>query len=180
MLHRIIIPENIYRDVYSHLLQNELEQAAFLFANENTSPSTCELLVKDAYLVHGEGWETQEDIHLEMKDTERAKIMALARKGNFSVIDCHSHPNTEYKAWFSASDVHGITDFALYAKWKLSGRPFGAMVWTDSSMDSVIWKNEFESAITADEIIILSKPSKIIVPEGTWYRLQSNTNRRII
>src|SRR5213076_1446203 len=99
-----------------HLLQNDLEQGAFLFATVSEAGGGLHLDVVDHYLVPAEGWEAQEDVFLKMADSERAKIMQIARAKGLAAIDCHSHPMSDADVWFSASDRIGIRDFAQYAR----------------------------------------------------------------
>src|SRR5262245_24501650 len=140
MNNTIVIPSGIAGALRSHLFGNDLEQGAFLFAEAKADDSgVLQLTVEDLYLVPSRGWEVQMEGYLEMKDSERAKIMKLAREKSLCAIDCHSHPRAGDDVWFSPSDVAGISEFAQYAKWKLDGKPFAAMVWGEESVDAVLW-----------------------------------------
>jgi len=146
MTNNIIIPSGIALTLRQHFFQGEVEQGAFLFAEEKREGGDLNFIAADFYLVPPRGWEVQMEVYLQMKDSERAKIMKLAREKNLCAIDCHSHPRADDDVWFSASDVAGITDFAQYVKWKLDGKPFAAMVWGESSVDAVLWHDDFTSA----------------------------------
>jgi hypothetical protein len=165
----ISIPSYIEASLHRHLFQGELEQGSFLFANPRVEGQRLNLSVIDFYLVPPEGWQVQLDVYLEMKDTERAKIMNLARKDQFAVIDCHSHPGSNGAVAFSPSDRNGITDFALYAKWKLADKPFSAVVWGETSLDAVVWYGDFQKAQPVDMIQILDKDVRSLKPNGSWF-----------
>lgn len=168
-MQRIIsIPQKIDRVVRAHLFQSNLEQGAFLMANVELNKKRICFDVVDVYLVPKEGWQVQHEVYLEMKDSERAKIMNLARQGGYAVIDCHSHPDSDSRVAFSPSDRLGITDFAAYAKWKLDGKPFAAMVWGERSVDAVIWWGDFLQPELVDEVQIRSNPIITIKPQGSW------------
>lgn len=126
-MNSIEIPQEMHAVLSRHFFQNELEQGAFLFATANENAGGVTLRAIDYYLVPPSGWERHLDIYLQMRDSERAKIMKLARERDACAIDCHSHPKSGQDVWFSPSDVYGIGEFAPYAKWKLSGRPFAAI-----------------------------------------------------
>src|SRR5262245_21120196 len=98
MKHTIQIPERIASVVRVHLFQNSLGQGALLFASGRRNDHELVLTAEDFHLVPKDGWEVQLEVYLQMKDSERAKIMKLARDKDLSVIDCHSHP-------FSGEDV---------------------------------------------------------------------------
>ncbi len=173
----ITIPIEIAEPVRRHSFQNDLEQGAFLFARPVPSPDQFNLAVEDFYLVPANGWEAQMDVYLEMKDTERAKIMKLARDKNLAAIDCHSHPRAEDDVWFSPSDIFGITEFAEYAKWKLIGKPFAALVWGEQSVDGVLWTADSSAPVRLDEVNIVGSRPQLLVPKGTWFRKPSRKHR---
>ncbi len=171
MSHEIVIPAGILDHVQSHLFQNQLEQAAFLFATTATEDGCTLFHVEDSYLVPPSGWDVQMDVYLEMTDEERAKILKMARDRNAAIIDCHSHPHSQEAVWFSPSDVAGITQFAQYAKWKLKGRPFAALVFGETSIDGVVWQGDFTSAEPLGALSVIGQAR--LTPTGSWFRPQS-------
>jgi hypothetical protein len=170
MNNSIVIPSNIAETLHRHFFRDEVEQGAFLFAHARPEAAGLHLDVADFYLVPARGWEVQMEIYLQMKDSERAKIMKLARDKNLCAIDCHSHPRAGDDVWFSPSDVAGITDFAQYAKWKLDGKPFAAMVWGEQSVDAVLWRREFTHAERVTSVQIVGNSNTTLIPTGSWFR----------
>jgi len=166
----IIIPAAIAEALRAHLFQDELEQGAFLFAQADERVGTLSLRVVDVYLVPPTGWQIQEEVYLEMKDAERAKIMKMARDRSFAAIDCHSHPGTMGDVSFSPSDRKGISDFAPYAKWKLDARPFAAMVWAETSVDAVIWHGDFAAPQAVNAIQIAGASLVTLTPTASWFQ----------
>ena len=177
MSNNIIIPSEIAKTLRQHLFQNELEQGAFLFAEAKRENGGLNLIAADCYLVPASGWEVQMEVYLQMKDSERAKIMKLAREKSLCAIDCHSHPHARDDVWFSPSDVAGITEFAQYAKWKLGGKAFAAMVWGEQSVDAVVWRDEFSQAERVVQVNILGNTKQILIPTGSWFRAPKGKHR---
>lgn len=177
MRNTITIPAVTVAILRRHFFQSEVEQGAFLFARPVWDAAGLMLSVEDFYLVPVRGWEVQMEVYLQMRDSERAKIMKLARDKNLAAIDCHSHPRAHDEVWFSPSDVSGITEFAQYAKWKLDGKPFTAMVWGEDSVDAVVWKGEFTSAERVDEIQVVGGKPATIIPNGTWFMAPRGKHR---
>lgn len=170
MKYFITIPQAIWVPLRRHLFhRNKLEQGAFLFARATRDKDTIRLDVMDFYLIPPKGWEVQLEFHLEMKDTERAKLMKFAQDGDYAIIDCHSHPHSGGGVEFSSSDRIGIAEFAGYAKWKLDGKPFTALVWGESSVDAVAWCGDFKKGEHVDEIVIGDKKPIIMKPKNTWF-----------
>jgi hypothetical protein len=175
MKRSIVIPQKIAKRLRAHLFQNRLEQGAFLFAHAVESDGAISMKVQDVYLVPPEGWRAQLEVYLEMTDEERAKIMKMARDGGYAVIDCHSHPGSDDDVEFSLSDRSGITDFAPYVQWKLSGRPFAALVWGEESQDGVMWNGDFHEAQRIDEVTISGRKKIVLYPRATWFEYRPVT-----
>ena len=173
----ITIPIEIAETLRRHLFQNDLEQGAFLFARPERSNAKLNLIAEDLYVVPPRGWEVQMDVYLEMKDSERGRIMKLARDKGLSAIDCHSHPGADDDVWFSPSDIKGISEFAEYAKWKLDGKPFAAMVWGERSVDGVVWDGDFKTPLRLHEVRFDSGPLELLVPTGSWFQLRRRKHR---
>ena len=169
MTAEIVIPSGLAMALRAHLFQNDIEQGAFLFARPEERGDSLSLTVEDSYLVPSRGWEVQMDVYLQMKDSERGKIMQKARAKRLCAIDCHSHPHAGADVWFSPSDIKGITEFADYAKWKLDGRPFAALVWGEESVDAVVWSGDFSEPIAATTILITGNPPLLLTPTGSWF-----------
>ena len=170
----VAIPYDLERKVYAHLFQGDLEQGGFLFSRVIGSHGELRLEAVSAYLVDPSGWEVQTKDHLELKDTERSKIMKMAREGGYALVDCHSHPGSNGLVWFSYSDRCGIADFSAYVKWKLDGRPYVAMVWGESSIDAVAWYGDFASPTTVAEVRFPGIYPRVMVPRGSWCRKPRN------
>jgi len=175
--HTIVIPDRVATTLRYHLFQNAVEQGAFLFASARQTERELTLTAEDFYLVPKDGWEVQMEVYLQMKDSERGKIMKLARDKNLCAIDCHSHPDSGEDVWFSPSDVAGITEFAQYANWKLSGKPFAALVWGEDSIDGVVWRDAFERALPLAEVQFVGAATKTLIPTGSWFSAPKGKHR---
>lgn len=180
MKNTIVIEAAIYATLRRHLFRNNLEQGAFLFARPMSECGELKLVVEDAYLVPARGWEVQMEVYLQMRDSERSKIMKIARDKDLATIDCHSHPHAGDDVWFSPSDVAGITEFAQYAKWKLDGKPFAAIVWGENSVDAVAWQGDFTDAERVNEIVVPGSSASSMIPKGSWFSAPRGKNRFMI
>jgi hypothetical protein len=177
MNRQILIPAVILHALRTHLFQNELEQAAFLFADVQTTTEYLTFKATEIYFVPPQGWEVQLDVYLQMQESERAKILKMARDKNLALIDCHSHPRSYEDVWFSPSDVSGITDFAAYVKWKLNNKPFAAMVWAETSLDAVSWDGNFAAANAVEIVSTPDRDGWLMCPTGSWFRKPKGKNR---
>jgi hypothetical protein len=163
----LIVAKDLFNELKSFFFQSTLEQGAFLFANSEGE----NIRAFDVYLIPADGWVVQLDVYLEMKDSERGKIMQMARQKQCAVIDCHSHPDSGTDVWFSPSDISGITKFAAYVKWRLPGTPYVATVWGEDSVDGVVWLPGSNKPQLLDSLTIHSEAeSSSMKPRGTWFR----------
>ena len=177
MNHEILIPGDVMTALRAHLFQSDLEQAAFLFAAAEERECGVQFQVTDLYLVPPSAWEIQCSVYLEMRDDERGKILQTARARGSAIIDCHSHPGSGGDVWFSPSDLAGITEFSRYARWKLDGKPFAALVWGEDSVDGVAWMGNFECAEALSQIVVQGTTPLALHPRGSWFTPRRAMNR---
>jgi hypothetical protein len=52
----------------------------------------------------------------------------------------------------------------------LDGKPFAAMVWSNHSVDAVLWTGNFGEAEAIAEIQITGGASEVLIPTGSWFR----------
>src|SRR5437870_3033122 len=101
--------KHVYETIRAHLLQNELEQAVFLFILNRATQDGMDLEVKDYYLVQenelvGGG----ESFYLELTDEARAKVIKMASDRKTALGEIHSHPFSANNCTFSPSDLLGF------------------------------------------------------------------------
>ena len=166
----VLIPEELYITLRRHLFKENQEQGAFLFAKESASSNGTDLIVKDIHLIQTGAWDVQNSFYLELSEEEKVKIMLHARDRDFDLIECHSHRNNGPAA-FSLSDIRGLKEFLGYVRWKLPGKKYGALVWTESSVHGQVWdlKNNLRFPIKKVCIIGKNKASwNLGVTTGIW------------
>lgn len=118
------------------------------------------MTAEDIYLIPQKAWDFQGQAYLELSEEEKVKIMIMARKRDFSLIECHSHRSPHGVADFSPSDVKGLEEFITYIRWKLPGKKYGALVWAENSVKGVIWDGKRLSPLPIDEVKIVGKNGK--------------------
>jgi len=153
MIVLISIPRQKYRIIRSHLFKGHKEQGCFLFASINFNHTIINLCVKEVHLIKADKWEKQSDFHLELKDKEKLKVMLKARKKDYDLIECHSHRSLGI-AKFSPSDKYGLDEFVRYVWWKLPGKIYGAVVWTENDVIGQVWLPKKNIPIPIREIRI--------------------------
>ncbi|MBI4095181.1 MAG: hypothetical protein HY435_03245 [Candidatus Liptonbacteria bacterium] len=134
------IPGNAYIAIRHHLfpVRSHKEQVAFIYAN-------AELVRKDTVFrflewqhVTEEGFEFHSRYHLELTDEMRAAVIKRAHDLQASLVEFHTHDGS-WEAEFSKSDMAGFAEFVPHVVWRLRGRPYGAIVMTDTGFDGLAW-----------------------------------------
>ena len=87
----VIFSASHYRRLLSHLFSGSSEQGAFLFATEYRTKMEAVFRVNDIRSVPNDGWDYQERAYLELKESEKVKVMRIAKARGCSLIECHSH-----------------------------------------------------------------------------------------
>jgi hypothetical protein len=154
---KIFISEKMYDALRKHLFKGRKEQGAFLFATDSTRSSEMILTVKEIYLIPSDAWDIQDVCYLELSQEEKVKVMMMAKTLNCHLIECHSHRNPYGVAHFSFSDLKGLDEFISYIRWKLPGKKYGALIWTESSISGMIWDMISPGPIPVKTVCIVKK-----------------------
>ena len=155
MIVLVSIPRQKYRFIRAHLFKGHKEQGCFLFVDARFNGAVINLYVKGVHLIKANKWDHQSDFHLELKDEEKVKVMLMAKKFNYDLIECHSHRSSDV-AKFSPSDLHGLDEFVRYVWWKLPGAIYGALVWTKDDVTGQVWLPKKSVPLPLREIRIIN------------------------
>jgi hypothetical protein len=157
----LLLPDNIYVDIYNHLIrENQLvEEAAFIFATVEVNENKIVFNYKDKYFLSPSDFRIQTDYHIELEDHIRSQIIKKAHDLNCTIIEAHSHINQE-EASFSYSDFIGFSEFVPHVIWRLRGKPYLALVFTSTSFDGLIWQKDKNKPIELDYILLSNKKLK--------------------
>ena len=152
----ISIPRLKYQSLKSHLFQGETEQGAFLFATSQETRYQVDIVIDEIYLITNDGWDSQSALYLELSSREKVKVMLRARDKNCDLIECHSH-RTDDNARFSYSDIQGLNEFIGYVKWKLPGKSYAALVWSEKNIYGQLWLPKSNIPMPVTKIRILNE-----------------------
>jgi hypothetical protein len=152
----VSIPRQKYRTLRLHLFKGQVEQGCFLFAQTYFDGGVVRLHAKEIHRIHADKWDEQSEHRLELKEEEKVKVMLKAKKLNYDLIECHSHRFCG-SARLSSSDKYGLDEFVKYVWWKLPGKIYGALVWTESDVAGQVWLPKNNLPVPIREIKITAK-----------------------
>lgn len=136
----ILIPNRIFHDICNHLIPKKVksERVAFIFTTVSKTNKSIQLKFKSWYPVQSDEYEYQSLGYVELKDEMRSKIIKMAFDLDAAIVELHSHPYPE-TAKFSYSDLRGFDDFVTHVWWRLKGKPYAAIVFSNFDFDALIW-----------------------------------------
>lgn len=140
MIAQLRIKPSLHDDLMDHLLSPDViqEQAAFLFASRKQSGHQVLFEVTDSFKPGATDYAYQEGDYLELADRTRAHLIKRAHDLKASLVEIHSHPGP-WPAAFSVSDRVGLRETVLHMWWRLKGRPYLAIVVSNSGFDALLW-----------------------------------------
>lgn len=131
----IAISGEEHRAARAHLRGN-IEQVAFFLADFD--PDTRCLQVRDWRAIPPSGFEYQSAFHVTLTDATRADIIKWAWDADACLVEAHSHGDRGLAA-FSPSDFSGLAEWVPHVRWRLRGRPYGAIVTAGDTFDGLAW-----------------------------------------
>lgn len=132
----ITISPDRLRTLRKHLFTGKHEQVVFGFAAWTRDDEGGAFRIESLELVPAAGFAFQSDYHIELSDETQASIIKQAFDRRSSLIEFHSH-RTRWPAQFSLSDFRGFDEFVPHARWRLGGRPYAAVVFSESGFDGL-------------------------------------------
>ena len=138
--------------LWSHLLQNDTEQVAIIFAAIEAKDDATLFIARDAYFVAADDFEIHSEFHVELTDEARARIIKTAWDTGTSPVEFHSHPGDCWGAKFSPSDMYGFSEYVPHCRWRLRGRPYLAVVVSPAGMDALAWTGADGKPVGLDAI----------------------------
>jgi hypothetical protein len=144
-----------YKAILRHLFPKEesRERVCFIFASTIKSAGLLSFTLKDWYAVKANQYKYQSRGYVELKDLMRGKIIKKAFDVNASIIEVHSHPY-DTPAKFSYSDKEGFKEFVPHVWWRLRGKPYAALVFSQSDFDGLAWANSPQLYEPVTELLV--------------------------
>jgi hypothetical protein len=141
--HVLTLEPGLRDDLWRHLLPaaSATEQAAFLFCTSTVREGGLDFAVTDSAFLGQKDFAAQHEDYLELTDETRIRLIKRAHDLAASLIEFHSHPGP-WPASFSHSDRLGLEDTVPHMRWRLKGRPYGAIVVAPTGFDALVWAND--------------------------------------
>jgi hypothetical protein len=165
----------VYDAIWGHLAapEREVEEAAFVFAS-HLEDGDRRFRAIEWYAVPPDGFARQSSFYLELTDETRAHVIKRAHDLGASLVELHSHVGP-HPAAFSLSDLAGFEEFVPHVWWRLKGKPYVAVVATDSGFDGLAWVSDPLTPVRIDGISVAGsvlEPSRLsrFTPDsyGEW------------
>ena len=126
-----------------------VEEVAFIFADVVDGSDGIRFVFRDWHHVQPDEYEIQSAGHVYLKDHMRGVIIKRAHDLQAGIVEVHSHVGPG-PAEFSPSDLYGFDEFVPHVRWRLTNRPYAAVVLTRRDFDALAWVNNGKQPIQLD------------------------------
>lgn len=150
------LPADVYEEVRGHLLPKDLglEAAGFLFVTPRFRDDDVQMFkYVEWYPVPPDGFLEHTGYHLELTDETRAMVIKRAHDLGASIVELHSHSGPRPAA-FSFTDRRGFREFVPHVWWRLKGKPYFAVVLTQTSFDGLAWMVDPRAPQYLDGVVV--------------------------
>jgi hypothetical protein len=155
---RVLIDRSHYKAL-SETLERP-EEVAFLYATYRDG--TFE--IESVEIMMGADIAHQNKVHVELADDVRARVIKTAWDTDRCLVEVHSHGNWDH-AQFSATDLIGLEEWVPHVRWRLTRRPYLALVKAGETWDSLAWIDGDEpTTIEAIEVTTDDIPVETLIP----------------
>lgn len=128
-------PTDLYKEAMSHL-NGRAEAVGFFIADFHEATRT--FLLRDWKPVRDDGYEHQGQYHVRLSDATQTEMIQWATAEAACLVEAHSHGRLTPSA-FSSTDLDGLSEWVPHCSWRLSRRPYAAIVTADDGFDALAW-----------------------------------------
>jgi len=153
--------------MYSYVIQDGHEEAAFLLCGVAETPSFTNLLTREVIPVPDSAFISKSGAFLNIKPEFMMPLIKNARLDNLSVISVHSHPFSRCNTSFSSIDDYGDTALIPKICGRVPRQPHGHIVVGRNSLDARLWKKDQYSSVPVDEVRVVGRRLRKIYPTSS-------------
>lgn len=144
----IVASSELYDSLRAHLT-GRVEQVGFFLADYD--PALRMFNLRAWWPMSPEAFEIQSAYHVTLRDEIRPEIIKWAWDAGACLVEAHSHGD-EGPACFSPSDLSGFDEWVPHVRWRLRGRPYGAIVTAGETFDALAWIDHPESPEQVEQL----------------------------
>lgn len=154
--------------IWEHMLGHPRghERLGFVCTRPLTTPTHQVLTPMEWLPLHDKDLVPGSGDALEMAEHAQAAVIKRAHDLNAILVEFHSHP-WDMPAQFSGYDMRGFEEFVPHVRWRLKGRPYGAVVVSRSGFDSLLWDGDIDNPIGIDPLVV---EGSVLRPTGLTLR----------
>jgi hypothetical protein len=149
----------------AHLLQDELEQAAYCLAEPVRDGDSLRLLVREVIVVPPDRLIRQSSSYLETDPVFLAPILKRARYGRYALVIAHSHPFSRGSVGFSSIDDGGEAELIPKVQARAPELPHAALVVAHSAAAARVYQPDWPDAVGAT-VRVIGMPVVDLGPRG--------------
>lgn len=130
-------------------LDRRPEQVGFFLADRAADERA--FTIREWRAIGGQDARATGDLHVTLSDEVRASVIKWATATGLCLIEAHSHGKWS-PAEFSPYDLANLAEWVPHVSWRLSRRPYAAIVTSTIDFDGLAW---IDGATAAEQITAL-------------------------
>lgn len=138
----VSFPKKIFEDLVAHL--DRPEEVAFMLADP---PEDGCFRIRELRIMGNERFTDQTDDFGRLDDAIRGEVIRWAWDTDACLIEAHSHGRLFLPVRFSGFDFDQFEEWVPHVRWRLGGRPYGALVTAGVQFDGLAWIGDSPEAI---------------------------------
>jgi hypothetical protein len=162
---RLDFPAPEWEALNRHLLQDDLEQAAYCLAEPVAQGEHLRLLVREVILVPPDRLIRQSSAYLETDPVFLAPILKQARNGRYALVIAHSHPFSHGRVGFSSIDDGGEAELIPKVQARAPELPHAALVVAHGAAAARVYMPEQADPVAAT-VRVIGMPTVDVGPNG--------------
>jgi len=155
-MNTLVIPESIWKRAKVYLHNEKYGNFLFFFCGLNQNYNAVKFLVKDFVRIDEKDVGLADDFSTQIELPALLNITNRAHKENMAIVEAHNHPLSTESVTFSYTDREGYKEFVPYILDYLK-KPYGATVWSNNSVDGIVWTQSFTNCQEINNVMIVGK-----------------------
>jgi hypothetical protein len=153
----LVLPDPLAARLYDYL-DVPYERMAFLLATAEVDADTDRWTARDdLYLDDDLDYAYQGPLGMELSDHVRPRVLQWASRVGAALVEVHAHGPSKHPTSFSPTDLTGLRDAVPQMLWRLSGRPYTALVVGNGDLDALTWARRGAPARTLSAVVVGSR-----------------------
>jgi molybdopterin-synthase adenylyltransferase len=167
MANKLVLTQNTWDRVRSHLLGDDAEHLCFILGEHVAVEKSHLLLGRELVIVEDSELRAGGHFGLSLNLETLVRVMNRSNELGCVLIEAHSHPFSRRNVDFSSLDVDGQAEMVSYLSDILPGRAYGAIVLGQAAIRGQLWLPAGRTAVPLHTVRVVGPTVQVLRADGT-------------